>query len=91
MGFQYFARGTVVSHANFHIVRVGVPIQIHGVTIAQGDILHGDDNGLLSVPRGQESAIQAAVDKVRSRERRLMDWVRSEKFDLERINDFVVE
>ncbi len=91
LGFQYFARGTVVSHANFHIVRVGVPIQIHGVTIAQGDILHGDDNGLLSVPRGQESAIQAAVDKVRSRERRLMDWVRSEKFDLERINDFVVE
>jgi regulator of RNase E activity RraA len=91
LGFQYFARGAVVSHANFHIVRVGVPIQIHGMTIATGDILHGDENGLLSVPRGYEQAIAGAVDTVRSRERRLMDWVRSEQFKLEGFRDHVVE
>src|SRR5262249_44517549 len=30
MGFQYFARGSVASHANFRIVRVGEAVQIHG-------------------------------------------------------------
>jgi len=91
LGFQYFARGSVVSHANFHIVRVGVPIQIHGVTIATGDILHGDENGLLTVPRGCEKEIIAAVDTIRARERRLMDWVRSDEFNLEGFHDHVVE
>jgi 4-hydroxy-4-methyl-2-oxoglutarate aldolase len=91
MGFHYFARGAVVSHANFHIVRVGVPVQIHGLPVSTGDILHGDENGLLSVPHGQEKAIEAAVNRVRSRERRLMDWVRSDQFDLEGFKDHVVE
>ena len=89
--FQYFARGSVVSHASFHIVRVGVPIQIHGMSIATGDILHGDENGLLCVPRGYEKEIGDAVDTVRRRERHLMDWVRSDKFNLEGFRDHVVE
>jgi regulator of RNase E activity RraA len=91
LGFQYFARGAVVSHANFHIVRVGVPIQIHGMTIATGDVLHGDENGVVSVPRGCEKELAGAVDTVRSRERRLMDWVRSDKFNLDGFRDHVVE
>jgi regulator of RNase E activity RraA len=91
LGFQYFARGSVVSHANFHLVRVGVPIQIHGVKIASGDILHGDENGVVSVPQGYEKEIKAAVDKVRAREGRLLEWVRSDKFNLEGFHDHVVE
>ena len=91
LGLHYFARGAVASHANFHIVRVGVPIQIQGLAVATGDILHGDENGLLSVPRGYEKEIAEAVDSVRSRERRLMDWVRSEQFSLESFRDRVVE
>ena len=39
--FHYFARGTVSSHANFRIVRAGVPIQLQGLVIRPGDLLHG--------------------------------------------------
>ncbi len=91
IGFHYFARGAVVSHANFHIVRVGVPVQIHGMPVSTGDVLHGDENGLLSVPRSHEKEIAEAVEKVRSRERKLMDWVRSDQFNLEGFRDHVVE
>jgi 4-hydroxy-4-methyl-2-oxoglutarate aldolase len=91
IGLQYFARGAVVSHANFHIVRVGVPVQIHGMPVSTGDILHGDENGLLTVPGGHEQEIADAVDCVRTRERKLMDWVRSEHFNLEGFRDHVVE
>jgi regulator of RNase E activity RraA len=82
LGFQYFARGTVVSHASFRIVRSGVPVNICGLTIRPGDLLHGDENGLLAVPPGQEQEIAAAVDQIRDRERHIMNWVRSEKFAL---------
>jgi 4-hydroxy-4-methyl-2-oxoglutarate aldolase len=91
LGFHYFARGTVVSHANFHIVRVGVPVQIHGLPISTGDILHGDENGLLTVPSGYETDLAAAIEKIRSRERRLMDWVLSGEFSVEGFRDRVVE
>jgi regulator of RNase E activity RraA len=83
MGFQYFARGTVVSHASFRIVRTGVPVNICGLTVRPGDLLHGDENGLVSVPPGHEQELVAAVDQIRDRERHIMNWVRSEKFSLD--------
>lgn len=91
LGFHYFARGAVVSHANFHIVRVGVPVQILGMPVLPGDILHGDENGLLSVPRNCEKTIFDAVEHVRARERKLMEWVRSEQFNLEGFRDHAAE
>jgi len=89
--FHYFARGACASHANFQIIRSGVPVQIHGMTVRPGDLLHGDPNGLITVPAGHEAAIAQAVDQVRARERRLMEWVRSERFSVDGFENFVVE
>jgi 4-hydroxy-4-methyl-2-oxoglutarate aldolase len=86
--FHYFARGCVASHANFRIVRTGVPVQVHGLVIRPGDILHGDENGLLSVPAGQEDALPKSVEAVRSRERALMDFVRSDEFSIEGFRNY---
>jgi 4-hydroxy-4-methyl-2-oxoglutarate aldolase len=91
MGFHYFARGSVVSHANFRIARPGVAVQIQGLVIRSGDLLHGDENGLLAVPSGHEEQIAANVAQIRSREKKLMDWVRSDAFSLDGFHDFVVE
>jgi 4-hydroxy-4-methyl-2-oxoglutarate aldolase len=91
MGFQYFARGSVVSHANFRIARVGGAVQIHGLVIRPGDVLHGDENGLLTVPSGYEDQLKAHIDEIRSREKKLMDWVRGGAFSLDGFRDFVVE
>ena len=92
MGFHYFSRGAVVSHANCRIVRVGVAVNVQGLIVLPGDLLHGDENGLLSVPSGIEDSLPPAVEQVRSRERRLIDWVRHSKdFSLDRFKGFVVE
>ena len=82
MGMHYFARGMVASHAHFHIVRVGVPVQVEGLVVQPGDVLHGDENGLISIPRCELEALKNAVDAVRSREKKLMDYVRSADFTL---------
>ena len=95
LGFHYFARGAVVSHASFRIVRVGVPVQVQGLVIHPGDVLHGDENGLLHVPAVDREALEEAVSAVRKRERRLVEWVRSERFSLDRFEegfqDFVAD
>lgn len=89
--FQYFARGSVVSHASFRIVRVGVPIQILGMEIQPGDVLHGDENGLLRIPPGALADLPSAVERVRARERRLMDFMRSPDFSVERLKGRFME
>jgi regulator of RNase E activity RraA len=91
LGFHYFARGAVASHANFRIVRAAVPVQVCGVVVHCGDLLHGDENGLLLVPGGVEAKLPAAVDAVRARERRLMDWIRSEAFSLAQLEDRMLD
>lgn len=80
--FHYFARGVVASHAWFRIIRVNVPVQVCGMAVRPGDLLHGDENGLLQVPAEALDRLPAMVDQVRTRERALMDYVRSDALDL---------
>jgi regulator of RNase E activity RraA len=89
LGFQYFARGTVASHANYRIARVGVPVQVLGMVVKPGDLLHGDENGLALVPREKREWIAGKVDLIRSREGKLLDYVRSDGFTLEGLKKFM--
>jgi len=91
MKFQYFARGMVASHSYSRIVRVGIPIQIHGLAIRPQDLLHGDENGLITVPRQSLDALPGAVERIRSREKSLMDFVRGPDFTLDRLRDRILE
>ncbi|MDQ6706696.1 MAG: RraA family protein [Acidobacteriota bacterium] len=91
LGFHYFARGSVASHSNFRIARVGSPVQVCGLVIHPGDLLHGDENGLVSIPAGHEEELKQAVDTVRSREGKLLAFVRGDGFTIDGIRGNVVE
>ncbi|MFP5209086.1 MAG: RraA family protein [Acidobacteriota bacterium] len=91
MKFRYFARGAVASHAYARIVRVGIPVQIHGLAIRPQDLLHGDENGLITVPRESLDALPGAVERVRSREKSLMDFVRGPDFTFDGLRNKILE
>ena len=91
LGFHYFARGAVASHANYRIARVGVPVQVHGMVVRPGELLHGDENGVITVPATELETLRTAVERVQTRERKVMDFVRSADFDLEAIRTLVAE
>jgi regulator of RNase E activity RraA len=81
LGFHYFMKYPVVSHANFSIVSVGEPIELDGQRVETGNILHGDANGIVIVPDEVLSDLPDAVSRVRTTERRTMDYIRSAEFD----------
>ena len=91
LGFHYFARGSVASHSNFRIARCGVPVQIRGMVVSPGDVVHGDQNGVISVPPVEIGLLREAVDTVRRKEKTVMDFVRSERFSLQGFQTLVVE
>ena len=88
---HYFAQGAVVSHAHFHVARVNVPVHVEGLVVLPGDLLHGDENGLITVPKRPVEEIARAVDGVRSREKKLMDYVRSDAFTIDGLRDKFLE
>src|SRR5215212_11613961 len=82
LGFGYFARYVVVSHANYEIVDIGEPITLDGQEIKTGDILHGDANGVVIVPREVLDGLPEAVQEVRTRERATMDFINSAEYTI---------
>lgn len=82
LGFAYFARYVVVSHGNFDIVDVGTPIVLDGQEVKTGDILHGDANGIVIVPREVLDGLPDAVQEVRTRERATMDFINSPDYTI---------
>ena len=83
LGLPYFASGTCVSHANFWIEEVGVDVELDGETIRTGDLLHGDANGIVVVPREVLAGLPEAVESVRSKEAELMAFVRGGAFTMD--------
>lgn len=82
LGMHYFCPFAVVAHGNFGIQDVGAPVWIDGQRIRTGDILHGDVNGIVVVPAETLSGLPAAVEEIRVRERAVMDYIKSDRFNL---------
>ena len=72
LGFQFFAAALSVSHSYVHIVETGQPVEIDGLTINSGDLLHGDLHGVQTVPRDIVSQLPAVAARITARERKLI-------------------
>ena len=59
-GFHLYAGGVAVSHAYAHVVDFGGPVEVGGLRVSPGDLLHGDMHGVVSVP----AAIAGDIPKV---------------------------
>ncbi|HEV2318637.1 MAG TPA: RraA family protein, partial [Verrucomicrobiae bacterium] len=85
LGFQVFAGGICVSHAYVHIVEFGTPVEIGGLKISSGDLLHGDRHGVQSIPPGLAERIPAVADEIAAKERALIELCRSKDFSLDKL------
>lgn len=81
-GFHYFMRYPVVSHANFELSKVGDPVHLDGQVVRTGDILHGDANGIVIVPREGLSDIRTAVAAIQASESRDLAYIDGPEFTL---------
>ncbi len=83
LGFHYFAAGAVASHGNPRLLAVNMPVTLDGIRIEPGDLLHGDINGLTTIPMGIASQIAETARLVREDEARLMGYIKSPEFTVE--------
>jgi 4-hydroxy-4-methyl-2-oxoglutarate aldolase len=83
MDFQLFAGNVSASHSYAHIIEFGEPVEIDGLKISPGDLIHGDRNGVLTIPLQIAADVPAQAAKILAEERELTEFCRSQEFSLE--------
>ncbi len=82
-GFQYYAGSVMVSHAYVHLEDAGVPVQVGGVEVRTGDIVHADLHGVQIVPAELVRDLPAACEELIVKERRIISYCQSAEFTVE--------
>lgn len=48
--YPVFTGSTICSHGFNHILHIGLPVRVGGLMVNEGDLLHGDANGVTNIP-----------------------------------------
>ena len=80
IGFQFFSKEILVSHAYVHIVEIGQPVTVGGMTVHPGDLLHADKHGVTDIPHDIAPQVAAAAQAVEDRERVIINFAKSGRF-----------
>ncbi|MCZ6707873.1 MAG: RraA family protein, partial [Chloroflexi bacterium] len=89
LGFQFLAKELLVSHAYVHLVEIGEPVTVGGVTIHPGDLLHADQHGALKIPHEIAPEVAEAAQRVEDRERVIINYAKSDEFTREGLADLL--
>ncbi len=83
--FQVFCTGWVVSHGYGVFLDLNVTVSICGLTIQPGDLLHGDESGLVSIPKEIVGGVVKRATEVRREEAEFFKFLGSRRFTVEEL------
>ena len=85
LGFHFFAAEVIPSHAYVHLVDAGAPVEVGGIRVSSGDLMHADKHGVTVIPHEIAREVAAACQRVEDGERRVINYCKSADFDVERL------
>src|SRR5713226_7539423 len=86
LAFPCFSCGTICAHGYCHIVQINIPVHVGGVMIQPGDLLHGDHNGVTTIPDEIAVAIAEACPEFMAAEAVVLDYLKQGSPDSERFS-----
>jgi 4-hydroxy-4-methyl-2-oxoglutarate aldolase len=91
LGFQIFAGNVSVSHAYTHIVEFGTPVEVDGLKVHSGELLHGDQHGVQSIPISFAAQLPAVATRIAASKQAIITLCQSPEFTLEKLRAAVVK
>ncbi len=82
-GFQLLAGSVGPSHAYVHVVEYAVTVQIAGMMVRPGDLIHADRHGAVVVPLEAAAEVPAAAARIAEAEQRLIRAAQRPDFSYE--------
>jgi len=80
-GFPVIAGSIGPSHGYVHVRSIRQPVRIMGLIVAQGDLIHADRHGAVVIPPETFANLHAAIAKLQTTERLVLDPARAAGFD----------
>jgi 4-hydroxy-4-methyl-2-oxoglutarate aldolase len=75
MRFPVFSNSIVVSHGYSRIEEIHIPVQVGGLLVKPGDLLHADANGIVLIPHDLAEKTASACEAFVAVERIYLDYL----------------
>ncbi len=86
-GFPVLAGSIGPSHAFVHVRELDCPVEIFGLKVNPGDLIHADQHGALVIPPDLLPDLQAAIDKLLTTEQIIIGPAKQADFDIEKLEE----
>jgi 4-hydroxy-4-methyl-2-oxoglutarate aldolase len=86
--YSVFTGSTICSHGYCHMLHLGLPVRVGGLMVNQGELLHGDANGVTNIPSEIVQEVADVSDEFIAAEAIMLDYVKApgeksiDKYDL---------
>ena len=81
-----FAGSLSVSHAYAHVMEFGEPVEIGGLRISSGDLLHGDLHGVHMIPISAAGELPGIAEQVLRDDRELFELTERKDFSVDMLS-----
>jgi regulator of RNase E activity RraA len=81
LNFPCFTSGTICAHGYCYMPLLNVPVQVGGVMVHPGDLLHGDRNGVTTIPLAVASEVAHACAEYMAAEAVVLDYLKAGRVD----------
>jgi regulator of RNase E activity RraA len=86
-GFPVLAGSIGVSHAFVHLVEIGTPVEVCGLKVSQGELVHADRHGALVIPDEVIPGLKVAIETVIANEAIVLKPAREPGFSIEKLEE----
>jgi regulator of RNase E activity RraA len=82
-GFHLIGGEVGPSHAHVHVDDFGKQVNIFGMSVRHGDLIHADRHGAVVIPHDAAEGLPAAIAKIEKKERLILDAARAPGFTVD--------
>lgn len=86
-GFPVLAGSIGPSHGYVHVVEIGTPVNILGMRVSQGELIHADRHGAVVIPDEVIARLKAGIETVMTSEAIILGPAREAGFDLAKLEE----
>jgi regulator of RNase E activity RraA len=86
-GFQIVGGRIGPSHAHVHMVQMRCEVNVFGMLVKDGDVVHADFHGAVVIPAEVVVKLPDAIDLISRREKVILDMARAEGFTSAKMRD----
>lgn len=73
--FPVFTGSTISAHGYCHLLHVGLPVRVGGLVVRTGELLHGDENGVTSIPLEIANEMADVADEFVGLEKEVIEYM----------------